>query len=93
MQEGELTEVRVLRHALDAGVPLRDVQIAARHASGTPIDHDLIEQLTDDAETGHDVDEIIARRGTRGRPPLGSAPSTVEAVRLDPERSSGRLRT
>lgn len=53
--------------------------------SGTPIDDDLIEQLADDAETGHDVDEILARRGTRGRPPLGSAPSTVESVRLDPE--------
>lgn len=53
--------------------------------SGTQIDDDLIEQLADDDETGHDVDEIIARRGTRGRPPFGSAPSTVESVRLDPE--------
>lgn len=53
--------------------------------SGTPIDDDLIERLSDQAEAGYDVDEIITRRGTRGRPRLGSAPSTVESVRLDPE--------
>ena len=28
---------------------------------------------------------LIARRGKRGRPRLGSAPSTVESVRLDPD--------
>jgi predicted HicB family RNase H-like nuclease len=53
--------------------------------SGKPIDDELIERLADEAEAGHDVDEILARRGRRGRPPLGSAPSTVESVRLDPE--------
>lgn len=53
--------------------------------SGTPIDDDLIDKLSRQAEAGYDVDEIIARRGTRGRPRLGSAPSTVESVRLDPE--------
>ena len=53
--------------------------------SGKPIDDELIEKLADEAEAGYDVDEIIARRGTRGRPRLGSAPSTVESVRLDPE--------
>jgi predicted HicB family RNase H-like nuclease len=53
--------------------------------SGEPIDDGLIERLADDAETGYDLDEIIARRDTRGRPRLGSAPSTVESVRLDPE--------
>jgi predicted HicB family RNase H-like nuclease len=52
--------------------------------SGKPID-DLIDTLADEAEAGYDVDEIIARRGKRGRPRLGSAPSTVESVRLDPE--------
>jgi predicted HicB family RNase H-like nuclease len=52
--------------------------------SGKPID-DLIDTLADEAEAGYDVDEIIARRGERGRPRLGSAPSTVESVRLDPE--------
>jgi hypothetical protein len=41
--------------------------------SGTPIDDDLIEELADDAEAGYDVDEVITRRGKRGRPRLGSA--------------------
>lgn len=36
-------------------------------------------------DRGYDLDEIIARRGKRGRPRLGSAPSTVESVRVDPE--------
>nr|WP_034395914.1 CopG family transcriptional regulator [Candidatus Microthrix sp.] len=45
----------------------------------------MIERLADEAEAGFDVDEILARRGKRGRPRLGSAPSTVESVRLDPQ--------
>ena len=53
--------------------------------SGKPIDDDLIEKLADEAEAGHDIDEIIARRGSRGRPRLRAAPSTVESVRLDPD--------
>lgn len=53
--------------------------------AGQPIDDDLVEQLADEAIAGYDVDQIIARRGKRGRPRLGSAPSTVESVRLDPE--------
>jgi len=53
--------------------------------SGQPIDEELIEKLAADAEVGCDVDEIVAHRGKRGRPRLGSAPSTVESVRLDPE--------
>lgn len=53
--------------------------------SGEPIDDEMVERLADEAEQGYDVDEIIARRGRRGRPPLGSAASTVESVRLDPE--------
>ena len=53
--------------------------------SGKPIDDDLIEKLAGEAEAGYDVDEIIARRGKRGRPRLGAALSTVESVRLDPE--------
>lgn len=53
--------------------------------SGTPITDELIEQLADEAEAGYDVDQVIARRNKRGRPRLGSAPSTVESVRLDPE--------
>ncbi len=54
-------------------------------ASGRSIDDELIEALASEAEAGYDVDEIIARRGKRGRPRLGAAPSTVESVRLDPE--------
>jgi predicted HicB family RNase H-like nuclease len=53
--------------------------------SGKPIDDDLIEELADEAEVGYDVEQVIARRGKRGRPRLGAAPSTVESVRLDPE--------
>ena len=52
--------------------------------SGKPIDDDLIATLADQADAGYEVDEIIARRGKRGRPSLGHAPSTVESVRLDP---------
>ena len=56
-----------------------------RTKSGQIIDDDLIEKLADEAEAGYDVAEIIVRRGQRGRPRIGSAPSTVESVRLDPE--------
>lgn len=53
--------------------------------SGTPLDDELIEKLADEAEAGYDIDQLVVRRGKRGRPTLGSAPSTVESVRLDPE--------
>lgn len=53
--------------------------------SGTPLTDDLIDELADEAEAGYDVEEILGRRGKRGRPALGSGPSTVESVRLDPE--------
>ncbi len=53
--------------------------------SGKPITDADIEALADEAEAGYDVDELIARRGRRGRPALGSGPATVESVRLDPE--------
>jgi hypothetical protein len=58
----------------------RHTQSAAK-----PIDDDFIETLADEAEAGNDVEGIIAKRGRRGRPRLGSGPSTVESVRLDPE--------
>jgi uncharacterized protein (DUF4415 family) len=44
-----------------------------------------VQRLADEAERGYDVDALIARRGKRGRPALGSAPASVESVRLDPE--------
>jgi predicted DNA-binding protein len=53
--------------------------------SGRPVDDELIEQFAREAEDGYDVNEIVSRRGKRGRPRLGAAPSTVESVRLDPE--------
>jgi hypothetical protein len=54
-----------------------------RTASGLPITDDLVAELAEKAVAGYDVDAFLRRRG--GRPPLGSAPSTVESVRLDPE--------
>src|SRR5207253_5435290 len=52
--------------------------------SGKAITDTDIESLADEAEKGYDVDALIARRGKRGRPPLGTAPASVESVRLDP---------
>jgi predicted HicB family RNase H-like nuclease len=43
----------------------------------------FIEEMAKQAEEGYDVDEILRRRG--GRPAMGSAPSSVESVRLSPE--------
>jgi hypothetical protein len=54
-----------------------------RTASGKRITDELVEKLADKAEAGYDVDETLRRRG--GRPPIGSAPASVESVRLDPE--------
>jgi hypothetical protein len=54
-----------------------------RTTSRRPITDDLVAKLAENAEAGYDVDEILRRRG--GRPPIGSAPATVESVRLDPE--------
>lgn len=53
--------------------------------SGEPITDTEITKLAAEAEAGYDVDALIARRGKRGRPPLGSAAASVESVRLDPE--------
>jgi len=47
-----------------------------------PSTDDLVAELAEKAEAGYDVDEILRRPG--GRPPIGSAPATVESVRLDP---------
>ena len=52
-------------------------------ADGTPITDEIIEVMADEAEHGYDIEELRRRRG--GRPALGSSPSTVESVRLDPE--------
>jgi ribbon-helix-helix CopG family protein len=50
----------------------------------TPVTDADVDTMADEAERGYDVDQILRqRRG--GRPTLGSAASTVESVRLDPE--------
>jgi uncharacterized protein (DUF4415 family) len=54
-------------------------------SSGRPIDEGEIERLAQEAERGYPVEEVVARRGKRGRPALGSGPASVESVRLDPE--------
>jgi predicted HicB family RNase H-like nuclease len=56
-----------------------------RAESGKVITDDDIESMANEAEKGYDVDALLARRGKRGRPPLGTAPASVESVRLDPE--------
>lgn len=60
-------------------------RIHGHTASGKPIADADIQRLADEAEQGYDPKAVIARRGKRGRPALGSAPSSVESVRLDPE--------
>ncbi len=45
---------------------------------------EMIEAMADEAERGYNV-EKIRRRNRGGRPPMGSAASSVESVRLDPE--------
>ena len=52
--------------------------------NGTLITDDMVEAMADEAEAGYDVDEILRRR-QGGRPPIGSVPTSVESVRLDPE--------
>lgn len=53
--------------------------------SGKPITDADVQRLAEEAERGYDLDAVIARRSKRGRPALGSAPASVESVRLDPE--------
>jgi hypothetical protein len=43
----------------------------------------MIEEMADEAGLGYDVESIRGWQG--GRPSMGSAPSSVESVRLDPE--------
>jgi hypothetical protein len=51
---------------------------------GTPITDEMVEAMADEAERGYDLEEL-ARRRRGGRPALGSGPSSIESVRLDPE--------
>lgn len=54
-----------------------------RRKEGTPITDALVDAMAHEAEQGYDVETILRRRG--GRPPMGSAASSVESVRLEPE--------
>ena len=62
-----------------------NAQIYGHTADGTPIDDALVERLADEAEAGFDSQQLVERRGRRGRPSLGDGPSSVESVRLDME--------
>lgn len=53
-------------------------------ADGTPITDEMVEAMADEAERGYDVEDLLRRR-RGGRPPMGSAASSVESVRLGPE--------
>lgn len=52
-------------------------------ASGVPVTKKMIDEFSARAEVGYDVDRMLRRRV--GRPPMGSAASSVESVRLEPE--------
>jgi hypothetical protein len=81
-----LEETKVLGACPGTTRDFRTTLLAVKiHRSGKPITDADVQRLADEAERGYDVDAMIARRGRRGRPALGSAPSTVESVRLDPE--------
>lgn len=54
-----------------------------RHDDSSVIDDAAVQAMADEAERGYDVETIRERRG--GRPSMGSAASSVESVRLDPE--------
>jgi uncharacterized protein (DUF4415 family) len=60
-------------------------RIHGHNKSGRAITDEDIEKLAAEAEAGYDVDALIARRGKRGRPTLGTSAASVESVRLDPE--------
>lgn len=53
--------------------------------SDRPITESDVLALAAEAEAGYDPDTLRQRRPQRGRPALGSAPATVESVRLDPK--------
>lgn len=50
-------------------------------SDGTPITDEMVEAMADEAERGYDL-EKIRRHNRGGRPPMGSAASSVESVRL-----------
>jgi CRISPR-associated endonuclease/helicase Cas3 len=64
---------------------MSEPRIHGHTKSGRAITDDDVEKLAAEAEAGYDAETLIARRNKRGRPTLGTAPASVESVRLDPE--------
>lgn len=64
---------------------MSEPRIHGHTKSGRAITDKDVEKLAAEAETGYDVETLITRRGKRGRPTIGTAPASVESVRLDPE--------
>jgi hypothetical protein len=64
---------------------MTEPRVYGHTASGRPITDEDVEALAAEAEAGYDADALLARRPNRGRPKLGSAPASVESVRLDPQ--------
>jgi Ribbon-helix-helix protein, copG family len=62
---------------------MADETKAYRTKTGRVLTDPEVEGMADEAEQGYDVEELKSRR--RGRPMLGSAPSEVVPVRLDPD--------
>jgi hypothetical protein len=53
-------------------------------ADGVELTDALIDQLTDEAEAGYDVEQLKPHV-RRGRPAMGASAATALPVRLDPE--------
>jgi uncharacterized protein (DUF4415 family) len=64
---------------------MSEPRIHGHTKSGRAITDKDVEKLAAEAEAGYDVETLITRRNKRGRPTIGTAPATVESVRLDPE--------
>jgi F0F1-type ATP synthase epsilon subunit len=60
-------------------------------SSGQPITDEEVALLATEAETGYDVDRVIARRAKRERPAPRSSAASVESVTLDPALRRERL--
>ena len=63
--------------------------VYGRSADGGLVDEEMVERLAEEAERGFDAgqvdaEQVIGRRRSPGRPPLGEAAKSVESVRLDP---------
>ena len=78
-----------IEHAVEHAMAI-EPQDDGKTASGVPISKEMIDELSARADAGYDVDKMLRRRG--GRPPMGSAASSVESVRLEPELREALLR-